>query len=192
MRQGSLEEDRHHLFILHIPEIAVKTEVLIAEANSTLRSAYERKLTESGVQVETAADGLDCWTKLRAHSPVALMVDVDLLWGGSDGVLARLREDSDGLANPEVFVTGNDPPGVLSKRVGIEIERCFQKPIEISTVLHSICDVITCDAERRHIRGIGFDTERESFERKTVWNMSPHIVGDAICIPNDVETTIVS
>jgi DNA-binding response OmpR family regulator len=115
--------------------------VLIAEADASLCGSYERKFTGSGLRVETATDGLDCWTKLRAASPDALMVDMDLLWGGSDGVLARLREDA--TVNPVVFVTGDDSPEVLSRRAGIAVERCFQKPIEIGTVLNSMCDAFT-------------------------------------------------
>jgi DNA-binding response OmpR family regulator len=119
----------------------VKTAVLIAEADPQLCGSYERMFAGSGLRIETAADGLDCWTKLRAGSPDALMVDVGLLWGGSDGVLARLREDSDAAVNPEIFVTGDDSPEVLSRRAGIEVGRCFQKPLEMGTVLNSICDV---------------------------------------------------
>jgi DNA-binding response OmpR family regulator len=120
---------------------------LIAEADANLCGAYERMFAGSGLLVETAVDGLDCWFKLQARCPDALMIDMDLLWGGSDGVLARLREDSDQAVNPEVFVTGDEPPDVLSIRAGVALGRCFQKPLEMRTVLNSICDVFSSDAE---------------------------------------------
>jgi DNA-binding response OmpR family regulator len=135
---------------VHMPinlEIILRTEVLIAESDAELRSAYEHRFAESGIHVETAVDGLDCWTKLRACTPDALMLDIDILWGGSDGVLTRLREDPSRENDPEVFVTGNDSPEILSRRVGIAVERCFQKPIEVDSVLNSICDVFAADAE---------------------------------------------
>ena len=121
----------------------MRMDVLIAEADTNLCGFYERLFAGSGLRVETAADGLDCWTKLRATSPDALMVDIDLLWGGSDGVLARLREDSHVSAPPEIFVTGDESPEVLSSRAGIPVSRCFQKPLEIGIVLNSICDVFS-------------------------------------------------
>ena len=123
------------------------TDILIAEADTKLCGTYKHMFDGSGLLVETAADGLDCWTKLRASSPDALMIDVNLLWGGSDGVLARLREDSDGEAYPEVFVMGDDPPGCSLGRVGIAAERCFRKPLEMGTVVDSICDVFASDEE---------------------------------------------
>ena len=125
----------------------MRTDVLIAEADTNLCGAYERMFAGSGLLVETAADGLDCWSKLRARCPDALMIDVDLLWGGSDGVLARLREDSDEAVSPEIFVTGDAPPEILSKRAGVAVGRCFQKPLEISAVLDSICNAFSSDAE---------------------------------------------
>ena len=123
----------------------MRTDVLIAEADSNLCGSYERMFAESGLRVETATDGLDCWTKLRASAPDALIVDMDLLWGGSDGVLACLREDPGAAVNPAVFVTGDDSPEVLSRRAGIAVERCFQKPIEMGTVLSSMSDVFESD-----------------------------------------------
>ena len=119
----------------------MRTDVLIAEADAKLCGTYERMFAGSGLLVETANDGLDCWTKIRIRCPDALLVDIDLLWGGSDGVLARLREDSDSADAPEIFVTGDDSPEVLSKRAGIDVTRCFQKPVEVTMVLNSMCDV---------------------------------------------------
>ena len=101
----------------------------------------------SGLLVETAVDGLDCWSKLRARCPDALMIDVDLLWGGSDGVLARLREDSEDAVNPEIFVTGVDAPEILSRRAGVVVGRCFQKPLAMGRVLDSICEVFSSESE---------------------------------------------
>ena len=92
----------------------MKADVLIAEADVKLCRSYQRLFSGSGLRVETATDGLDCWNKLRASSPDALMVDVNLLWGGCDGVLARLREDSEGEVNTEVFIMGDEPPEILS------------------------------------------------------------------------------
>ena len=119
----------------------MKTDLLIAEPDAKLCGNYELMFAESGLLVETATDGLDCWSKIRTRCPDALLVDMDLLWGGSDGVLARLREDSDAADAPEIFVTGDDSPEILSKRAGIDVTRCFQKPVEIKMVLNSMCNV---------------------------------------------------
>lgn len=58
------------------------TGLLIAESDPELRGIYDRLSSMLGCHVETAADGVECWGKLRACSPDALVLDVDILWGG--------------------------------------------------------------------------------------------------------------
>ena len=120
----------------------MRTGLLIAEADAELRRIYDRLSLMLGFHVETAADGLECWTKLRACSPEALVVDVEIPWGGGDGVLARLREDCDGGATPAIFVTGEEQPEVLARRFGIAAASCFQKPFRVVALLDSVCAVI--------------------------------------------------
>ena len=72
----------------------MKHRLLIANRDAELCDLYRRFLTELGYEVETATDGLDCLAKLRLAAPAVLVLDQELLWGGGDGVLAWLREES--------------------------------------------------------------------------------------------------
>ncbi len=129
----------------------MRKDLLIAEADAELCADYKRMFAGSGLLLETAADGLDCWSKLQNHCPDALVIDVDLLWGGSDGVIARLREDAEDASNPEVFVTGYEPPEILARRAGVAVDRCFKKPLDINVVLDAICYVFSSDAEMTYM-----------------------------------------
>jgi CheY-like chemotaxis protein len=120
----------------------MRTGLLIADADADLRRIYDRMSSILGFHVETAADGLECWTKLRARIPDALVVDVEIPWGGGEGVLVRLREDSIGAKAPAIFVTGEERPEDLSRRFGIPLGRCFQKPIQLTRLLDSVCAAI--------------------------------------------------
>ena len=120
----------------------MRTGLLIAEADAELRGIFDRHSSALGFDVQTAADGLECWAKLQARAPDALVVDVEIPWGGGDGVLACLREHSDGTMAPAVFVTGDDRPEVLSRRFGIPLGHCFQKPFQLSRLLDSVRAVV--------------------------------------------------
>jgi len=72
----------------------MKNRLLIADRNSEPCEVYQRFLTERGYEVGASADGLDCLAKLRQVRPVVLVLDLELVWGGSDGVLAWLRENT--------------------------------------------------------------------------------------------------
>ncbi len=72
----------------------MKQRLLIADRDAGLCEVFRRFLTERGYDVETSTDGLDCLVKLLQVTPAVLVLDLELLWGGGDGVLAWLREES--------------------------------------------------------------------------------------------------
>lgn len=116
--------------------------LLIADADAELRRIYDRMSLVVGYPVETAADGLECWSKVRARPPAALVIDSAIPWGGSEGVLACLRESSREIALPAIFVTGDEPPRVLAERFGVPATHCYQKPFWLTTLLESVRVVI--------------------------------------------------
>ena len=128
----------------------MRTDLLIAEADTTLRDAYESLFGKLGIQVETAADGLECWKTLQRRNPDVLVLDMDMPWGGGEGVLARLKEDCEESLNPAIFLTGVDSPQVLSSRYGIAVGSCFQKPFRPSELLESVCAVIDAASATPH------------------------------------------
>jgi DNA-binding response OmpR family regulator len=69
--------------------------VLIADPDKSLLAMYRESLTREGFEVATATDGLDCMAKLRSFAPDVLVLEPAQLWGGGDGVLARMREEAD-------------------------------------------------------------------------------------------------
>ena len=123
----------------------MKTGLLIAEADSELRDLANQIASRWGFDVETAGDGLECWSKLRGGDPAALIVDADMPWGGADGVVARLREERTPRKSPAVFVTGNEHPEQLSRRFGVPASYCFQKPFRWNSLL----GLISTDARSR-------------------------------------------
>jgi DNA-binding response OmpR family regulator len=67
--------------------------LLIAEGDAELCDIYRKFITKRGYDVQTASDGLDCLAKLRGAMPAAVVLDLELHWGGGHGVLAWLREE---------------------------------------------------------------------------------------------------
>jgi CheY-like chemotaxis protein len=113
----------------------MKTGLLIAEADAEVREMFDRIANHLGFDVETAADGLDCWNKLRNSVPDVLVIDAEILWGGSDGVLSCLRDGACRTLMPDVFVIGQDRPEVLSRRFAVPVRNCFQKPFQLGVLL---------------------------------------------------------
>jgi DNA-binding response OmpR family regulator len=70
-----------------------KHRVLVVDQERYLRQRYEILLASHGYDVRTAASGLDCLDKLRWFAPDVLILDLHVLWGGGEGVLAAMRDD---------------------------------------------------------------------------------------------------
>lgn len=91
----------------------MKPVLLIAESDTELCEMYAMFFAERGFETETAFDGLDCLNKLRRNRASVLLLDRGLVWGGADGVLAWLRQQT---PMPEVSVVltngPNNPPAV--------------------------------------------------------------------------------
>ncbi len=93
----------------------MRQRLLIADRDAEWCKLYRRFLTERGYEVETSTDGLDCLAKLRRVTPTLLVLDLELLWGGGDGVLAWLREQSPAPRIPVLLTaTAADPPALAA------------------------------------------------------------------------------
>jgi DNA-binding response OmpR family regulator len=71
----------------------MKPTLLFADSDAGFCDFYQKVITARGYEVETASDGLDCLAKLRRATPAAVVLDLELPWGGGNGVLAWLREE---------------------------------------------------------------------------------------------------
>lgn len=67
--------------------------VLIADPDRNARDGLCQSLTRRGYQVHSAEGGVQCLRLLNELQPDLLVLDLELCWGGADGVLAVMRED---------------------------------------------------------------------------------------------------
>jgi CheY-like chemotaxis protein len=106
----------------------MKPVLLIADSDAELCDIYQQFLGREGYEVVIASDGLDCLEKLRRVRPAALVLDLVLRWGGGDGVLAWLREESAGPGVAVVLTaTGGHHPG-RGEDTGPPVVRFLPKP----------------------------------------------------------------
>jgi CheY-like chemotaxis protein len=120
-------------------EETMKPRVLIADADGEWLSICERGLCESGFAVETVRDGLACLARLeRGPDPDVLVLELEMPWGGGDGVLASLRETANTPGQRVVVITGRAPADVLSERTGIPNSHCLRKPFHLDALLNLV------------------------------------------------------
>jgi CheY-like chemotaxis protein len=115
----------------------MKPMVLVADDDAELCQIYGMLLVERGYEVETATDGLDCLRKLRRRQPTVLVLDLELRWGGGDGVLAWLREE-DPTGSVPVILTATAGPPVPFESAGAPVVRRLWKPFSLATLLDCV------------------------------------------------------
>lgn len=82
-------------------------QVLVASESAFRRTWYVDELTSNGMDVTTASDGVDCITKMCHVRPDVVLLELSLLWGGSQGVLA-VRAEERWLQSIPVVLLGVD------------------------------------------------------------------------------------
>jgi len=116
----------------------MKTRILVAEANSTWRDFVRDSLQIKGYQVETASEGPECLRKVAGFRPDLLILDLELPWGGGEGVVACMRESLATRGVPVILTSALTPPRELVAFVKPPVVRCLAKPFERVTLLESI------------------------------------------------------
>ena len=130
-------------------------DILFADADESLRELYQHYFSRQGLAVQTAADGLTCLAGLRSTIPRFLIIDVDLLWGGGDGVLSLMVEDMATSHTPIVFATGDGTPAQLSELTGLPALRCLTKPYSFIALLDGMRAAESLTSDSHALVGIG-------------------------------------
>ena len=116
----------------------VNQTLLIADRGAELCEVFRRFLTNRGYEVETSTDGLDCLAKLRQVTPAVLVLDLELPWGGGDGVLAWLREGSPAPGMPVVLTTTAGYPLDMAGFKDPPVVDYLPKPFALTALLESV------------------------------------------------------
>jgi CheY-like chemotaxis protein len=115
-------------------ETPMKPVVLIAEGDDELRYSLARFFSGHGYEVATALSGLECLMQLYQRQPLAVVLDEKLAWGGSDGVLAVMREDVD-LCHVPVILTLAAGCKRSSDHWGLPVVQVLGKPYSWNVLL---------------------------------------------------------
>jgi len=91
--------------------------VLLADSDESLQHAYRTALAQEGIELQTALSGLDCVARLRECTPDLLILELQVPWGGGDGVLAIMSHTVGLTMVPVMILTSCSDPLVL-KGVG--------------------------------------------------------------------------
>jgi DNA-binding response OmpR family regulator len=130
----------------------MKPSLLIVDSDAELCHIYWKFLAGRGYDVATASNGPDCIEKLRQARPAVLLLDLELRWGGADGVLACLREEDEMHRVAVVLMGTASLPKDSTALVEPPVVDYLHKPFTLTALLdrvHSAATVGRRDALNR-------------------------------------------
>jgi DNA-binding NtrC family response regulator len=92
--------------------------------------------------METSLDGLDCLEKLRRVEPAVLELDPEVRWGGGDGVLAWMREESLMPCIPVILTATAGYPKDFAEFIEPPVVDYLPKPFALNALLESVRSVV--------------------------------------------------
>jgi len=125
----------------------MKQTLLIADGDAELCDLYQRFLVERGYEVETSSDGLDCLRKLRQLTPAALVLDLELHWGGGDGVLAWLREENLTHGIPVILTATAGYSQSFADFIEPPVVEYLPKPFTLTVLLERVRSAVATTAQ---------------------------------------------
>ena len=112
------------------------SQVLLVEDDPIVRTAYMKVLRTSGLDLETAADGLEALEKVRGGGFDAVVSDINMPRLSGIELLRALRELS--LEVPVVLVTGGPAIETAARAVEYGAYRYLTKPVDIEALASTV------------------------------------------------------
>lgn len=140
--------------------------ILVADGDPQLLRLLQVFLRGNGHEPETASDGLGTVQLLREFQPDVVLIERDLLWGGSDGVRALMREDAALTQIPLILMatdlpSGNGHSSRASRSAGNghsqasdlpPVAGWLRKPVRLADLAHQL-DTVGAQLERASLSG---------------------------------------
>ena len=110
----------------------MKSRLLATDPDPILLQIYRAYFPTRGFEVATASDGLECLELLREFLPDALILSLDLTWGGAEGILAIIREETQMRPIPVVLTVDRIDRSKAVKLLLPPVVKLLEKPFRLS------------------------------------------------------------
>jgi two-component system response regulator VanR len=126
----------------------MKLRLLATDADPILLQIYRAYFPNFGFEIATAGDGLECLALLREFAPDALVLSLELQWGGADGILSIVREETAMRPVPVVLTLDGISQSKAVKHLVPPVVKLLEKPFRLRDLRAIIETALQARAER--------------------------------------------
>lgn len=132
----------------------MKFRLLATDPDPILLQIYKAYFPNVGFEVATAGDGLECLKLLREFRPDALILSLGLAWGGAEGILAIVRDETAMRPIPVVLTTDGIRPSKAVNLLLPPVVKLLEKPFRLQDLAAIIEAELQTRLERPVAEGI--------------------------------------
>src|SRR5436190_19810404 len=126
----------------------MKSFLLVANGGKSITESVRRVMVRHDYHVETAAGGLECLAKLRQAKPDVFALDLDIPWGGGEGVLEWLTQEHQSGARPVVLLSRTPPTEEVIHLLIPPVVQYLQKPLSLRVLLRCLHGIAKAEGLR--------------------------------------------
>lgn len=127
---------------LDVRSEAEAVRILLAVPDEDRRHDYAGGLARHGFRVAEAASGVECLEVMRQQPPDIVVLEEGLLWGGAEGVLTVMRQDSGWAEIPVVFLIARNRCNQLPSYSAASFVTCVAAPATSSLLVSTIQNLV--------------------------------------------------
>lgn len=133
--EGVIGQEGSSLMSMHL---------IVADSDEGVLEGCKHYASLQGMVLRTARGGVECLDELRRSPPDVLVLDLDLPWGGGDGVLSVMQDDESLAGIPVVLLDRNLKIGAGPGRFPANVVGRLIKPLDAATLFESIYSAADC------------------------------------------------
>jgi DNA-binding response OmpR family regulator len=109
--------------------------VLIANGDEAFLTVAQYYLSHHGHEVKIAKNGLESFAILRRYVPDVVVLERELLWGGSDGVRALMKQEPRWSEIPVILTSDNVLTDESNAAASPSLAAQLQKPYRLEDLI---------------------------------------------------------
>jgi len=116
--------------------------LLVTDPDTVLLQIFRAYFPHYSLDVATARDGLECVEALRTFAPDVLVLSLELHWGGADGVLSMVREESQMRPIPVILTVGEINRTRAVEYLRPPVVKLLEKPFRLRDLRAIVADAL--------------------------------------------------
>jgi ActR/RegA family two-component response regulator len=112
--------------------------LLIADSDTKMLDRCRPYFLNRGYEVELAANALECLEVVQCTRPEIFVLELELSWGGGDGVLAWLRDAPECWPETVVLTSSDVAAARQALQIGAPAGAVLRRPYSVLTLLETL------------------------------------------------------